>query len=301
MAGFLLQAAVRRTPVAARRRRVRGGGAGRPADRLPAPAAGGWPGTGRPSRRTPRALDRLDLEPVVDFGMRLGEGTGALVALPVLRGRGRDPGGDGDVRRGRRVRPRGGSGSDACATRCGSRWGRSLRFASPPPRGSTARPHAVRCWLTPVVGAALGASPARCSRECARPPTTRWPGRPGSLPRSPSPARCAQPGAAPGRPGGHRRRAGLGSGPRASAGGDAPFGHRTVRRGDGRAGAARAGRRPSRSRSAAAPAGWGCWWAWPPVAQRWSGVAGPGCRRPARTGWAGRRRALCRRAAPRSP
>ena len=31
------------------------------------------------------ALDRLRLTPVVDFGLRLGEGTGALVALPVLR------------------------------------------------------------------------------------------------------------------------------------------------------------------------------------------------------------------------
>lgn len=30
-------------------------------------------------------LDRLRLEPVVDFGMRLGEGTGALLALGVLR------------------------------------------------------------------------------------------------------------------------------------------------------------------------------------------------------------------------
>jgi nicotinate-nucleotide--dimethylbenzimidazole phosphoribosyltransferase len=30
------------------------------------------------------ALERLRLEPVVDYGLRLGEGTGALVALPVL-------------------------------------------------------------------------------------------------------------------------------------------------------------------------------------------------------------------------
>ena len=32
-----------------------------------------------------RALERLDLEPLVDYGMRLGEGTGALIALPVLQ------------------------------------------------------------------------------------------------------------------------------------------------------------------------------------------------------------------------
>ena len=46
--------------------------------------SGGWPVTAPPSPRTPRALDRLDLEPLVDFGLRLGEGTGALVALPIL-------------------------------------------------------------------------------------------------------------------------------------------------------------------------------------------------------------------------
>ena len=32
-----------------------------------------------------RALERLDLEPIVDYAMRLGEGTGALIALPVLQ------------------------------------------------------------------------------------------------------------------------------------------------------------------------------------------------------------------------
>jgi nicotinate-nucleotide--dimethylbenzimidazole phosphoribosyltransferase len=30
------------------------------------------------------ALDRLGLDPLLDLGMRLGEGTGALVALPLL-------------------------------------------------------------------------------------------------------------------------------------------------------------------------------------------------------------------------
>ncbi|MGH3340647.1 MAG: nicotinate-nucleotide--dimethylbenzimidazole phosphoribosyltransferase, partial [Propionibacteriaceae bacterium] len=31
------------------------------------------------------ALDKLGLEPVLDLGLRLGEGTGALTALPVVR------------------------------------------------------------------------------------------------------------------------------------------------------------------------------------------------------------------------
>jgi nicotinate-nucleotide--dimethylbenzimidazole phosphoribosyltransferase len=31
------------------------------------------------------ALQRLGLDPIVDLGMRLGEGTGAAVALPILR------------------------------------------------------------------------------------------------------------------------------------------------------------------------------------------------------------------------
>jgi nicotinate-nucleotide--dimethylbenzimidazole phosphoribosyltransferase len=30
-------------------------------------------------------LEKLELEPIVDLSMRLGEGTGAAVALPVVR------------------------------------------------------------------------------------------------------------------------------------------------------------------------------------------------------------------------
>ena len=40
--------------------------------------AGGEPGQAK-------ALDRLSIEPLLDHGVRLGQGTGALLALPLLR------------------------------------------------------------------------------------------------------------------------------------------------------------------------------------------------------------------------
>jgi nicotinate-nucleotide--dimethylbenzimidazole phosphoribosyltransferase len=47
----------------------------------------GWCAAGHRSTEPAQqlALDKLGLQPVLDLGMRLGEGTGALVALPVLR------------------------------------------------------------------------------------------------------------------------------------------------------------------------------------------------------------------------
>ncbi len=83
-AGFLVQAAVRRTPVvldglcAAAAATVAEGVAPRAVD---------WwlAGHRSPEPAHRIALQRLGLEPVLDLGMRLGEGTGALVALPVLR------------------------------------------------------------------------------------------------------------------------------------------------------------------------------------------------------------------------
>lgn len=84
MTGFLLQAAVRRTPVlldgvvscacALVARRVADG-------------ASSWWLAGHRSTEPAqhRVLDVLGLEPLVDLGLRLGEGTGALVALPLLR------------------------------------------------------------------------------------------------------------------------------------------------------------------------------------------------------------------------
>jgi nicotinate-nucleotide--dimethylbenzimidazole phosphoribosyltransferase len=84
MAGFLAQAAVRRTPVLLDGVVVTA--AALVADRM-APGARAWWRAGHRSTEPAHslALQRLQLEPILDLGMRLGEGTGAAVALPVLR------------------------------------------------------------------------------------------------------------------------------------------------------------------------------------------------------------------------
>jgi len=84
MTGFLVQAAVRRTPVILDG--VVSGAAATVAREVAPPAAAWWLAGHRspePAHRV--ALERLGLQPLVDLGMRLGEGSGALVALPVLR------------------------------------------------------------------------------------------------------------------------------------------------------------------------------------------------------------------------
>ncbi len=84
MAGFCAQAAVRRTPVLLDGMVVTA--AALVAERL-APGARLWWQAGHRSTEPAHtvALTHLELEPIVDLGMRLGEGTGAAVALPVLR------------------------------------------------------------------------------------------------------------------------------------------------------------------------------------------------------------------------
>ena len=84
MAGFLAQAAARRTPVLLDGVVVTA--AALVADRL-APGARQWWQAGHRSTEPAHAvaLQRLELEPIVDMRMRLGEGTGAAVALPILR------------------------------------------------------------------------------------------------------------------------------------------------------------------------------------------------------------------------
>jgi nicotinate-nucleotide--dimethylbenzimidazole phosphoribosyltransferase len=84
MAGFLAQAAVRRTPALLDGVVVTA--AALVAARL-APGASAWWQAGHRSTEPAHtlALQHLRLEPIVELGMRLGEGSGAAVALPVLR------------------------------------------------------------------------------------------------------------------------------------------------------------------------------------------------------------------------
>jgi len=81
--GFLLGAAARRTPVLLDG--VVSCAAAVLAHRMAFRAREWWLAGTRSTEPAQRAaLERLDLAPIVDYGLRLGEGTGALVALPVL-------------------------------------------------------------------------------------------------------------------------------------------------------------------------------------------------------------------------
>jgi nicotinate-nucleotide--dimethylbenzimidazole phosphoribosyltransferase len=84
MAGFCAQAAVRRTPLLLDGVVVTA--AALVADRM-APGARSWWQAGHRSTEPAHALalQHLELEPILDMRMRLGEGTGAAVALPVVR------------------------------------------------------------------------------------------------------------------------------------------------------------------------------------------------------------------------
>lgn len=83
MAGFLAQAAVRRTPVVLDG--VVSGAAALLAEEL-APGARAWWVAGHRSTEPAHTLvlAQLDLEPLLELKMRLGEGTGATAAIPLL-------------------------------------------------------------------------------------------------------------------------------------------------------------------------------------------------------------------------
>ncbi len=82
--GFLLQSAVRRMPVVLDG--VVSSACALVAQRVAFRAPEWWlaaQASGEPGQA--KALDRLSLEPLLDHGVRLGQGTGALLALPALR------------------------------------------------------------------------------------------------------------------------------------------------------------------------------------------------------------------------
>jgi len=83
MTGFLLQAALRKTPVVLDG--VVSATCGMLAE-ITAPGAHEWwvAGSRSPEPAQRSALERLGLSPILDLGLRLGEGTGALLAVPVL-------------------------------------------------------------------------------------------------------------------------------------------------------------------------------------------------------------------------
>lgn len=84
MAGFLVQAARRRTPVVLDG--VVSAAAALVADRLCPGAAEWWVAGHRSTEPAQRAaLEALGKTPLLDLGMRLGEGTGALLAVPLLQ------------------------------------------------------------------------------------------------------------------------------------------------------------------------------------------------------------------------
>ena len=84
MAGFLARAAERRTPVVLDG--VVSGAAALVAERL-TPGAKAWWQAGHRSTEPAHtaALAALELTPLLDLGLRLGEGTGALLAVPLLQ------------------------------------------------------------------------------------------------------------------------------------------------------------------------------------------------------------------------
>jgi nicotinate-nucleotide--dimethylbenzimidazole phosphoribosyltransferase len=85
LAGLLLGAAARRTPVILDG--VIAGAAALAASRLAPDAVAGWIAGHRSAEPGHTvALRALDLHPLLDLGLRLGEGSGALLALPLVQG-----------------------------------------------------------------------------------------------------------------------------------------------------------------------------------------------------------------------
>ncbi|MFA7324725.1 MAG: nicotinate-nucleotide--dimethylbenzimidazole phosphoribosyltransferase [Candidatus Nanopelagicales bacterium] len=84
MTGFILQAAIRTTPVILDG--TISGACAMVADRLDIRAKQWWMAGHQSTEPAHRAaLHHLDLDPLLDYELRLGEGTGAVLALPILQ------------------------------------------------------------------------------------------------------------------------------------------------------------------------------------------------------------------------
>ena len=91
-------------PGAARRLRRDVGGAAAGASRSPARSIIAAPDTSRPNPATAICLRELKLDPLLDLDMRLGEASGAGVAILLVARRAGLPCRNGDIRGGRRFR-----------------------------------------------------------------------------------------------------------------------------------------------------------------------------------------------------
>ncbi|CAB4626529.1 unannotated protein [freshwater metagenome] len=84
MTGFILQAAIRKTPVILDG--TISGACAMVADRMDFRAKQWWLAGHQSTEPAHRAaLHHLDLDPVLDYELRLGEGTGAVLALPIVQ------------------------------------------------------------------------------------------------------------------------------------------------------------------------------------------------------------------------
>lgn len=148
-----------------------------PTTRRPVLASGGWPGIDPPSRLTASRSRRLDLEPLLDLSMRLGEGGGALTALPVVQSavatrlHGHLRRSPGHRRTGTHARRSMNLRRALRGPRTALSWLTILPVAEPPGPFDRALGGAV-IRSTPLVGAVLGGIAAAAASDC-RSPTYR--------------------------------------------------------------------------------------------------------------------------------
>ncbi len=176
------------------------------------------------------ALESLGLPPLLDLGPRLGEGTGALLAIPLLNAAAATLRRDGDLRQRRRLGPRAGDATSRAPMPDAVRLaiGTLTRIPVPAPRTVDRRVAGRAMLLAPLVGAAPRPRRRRARPGARQPDSGRRTPRRGARRGR---AGMAHPSTSPRRARRHRRRPGQ----RPTGGGcprhRPPVGHRAVRRG----------------------------------------------------------------------